>query len=443
VNSVDPSAQRASSRFWEIDSASYHQTALALLKIGRFAESPQNPNVPQTVRTPGYPAFLAAIYFIFGESPPIVIIAQIFVAAGTIWLTYLIAYKLWGQSVAISSMLLLALDNASFVHAQKLLTENLCTFMLVCTLFAGLHLLMSQQFERKWAALLGMSLAITTLIRPINYYLILPILIGTLIYSNVVGWKWKEIAQALTLIALPSILFVGGWQVRNYVTTGSTEYSHIQGINLLYYRAADIIAMRDGISMEEAIEQINASLPNTEGMSTAQKAELYTSEGSAIIRHHPLLLIRSMGRGLAKMMLIPGVDGLLKHLGLPLAPEGGPVGDLGRLSIGDYLIKWVGTYQLHFFVCVLTIIYLAALYLGAGYGIWFAFRYEKTFLLSHLFIVGILLYYLVISAGPEAYARFRVAIIPLLAIYAGKGLSTFAWKRIRSDSYPSKHVIIG
>lgn len=44
------------------------------------------------------------------------------------------------------------------------------------------------------------------------------------------------------------------------------------------------------------------------------------------------------------------------------------------------------------------------------------------------------------TLGPEAYARFRVAIIPLLAIYAGKGLSTFAWKRIRSDSYVYKHV---
>jgi hypothetical protein len=49
------------------DSVSYENTARALLHNGRFAVSPEEPKEPQIMRAPGYPAFIALVYALYGE----------------------------------------------------------------------------------------------------------------------------------------------------------------------------------------------------------------------------------------------------------------------------------------------------------------------------------------------------------------------------------------
>jgi hypothetical protein len=54
-------------------------------------------------------------------------------------------------------------------------------------------------------------------------------------------------------------------------------------------------------------------------------------------------------------------------------------------------------------------------------GVWEVVREEKARWVSHAFVGWVLLYHVLVAAGPEAYARFRVPIMPLLALYAGRG----------------------
>ncbi len=76
------------SRILRIDSSDYNNSARALLETGNFAISPEKPHLLQTVRTPGYPFYIASIYRIFGERLLPVIVIQILISIGTIFLTF-------------------------------------------------------------------------------------------------------------------------------------------------------------------------------------------------------------------------------------------------------------------------------------------------------------------------------------------------------------------
>lgn len=236
IHSVDPNQTLLP------DSFEYENTALALLKTGRFAVSPEQLHLPQTIRTPGYPAFIAAIYLLFGERRIAVIVLQILISVGTIALTYVIGRRLWKSSIAVVAAFLLSIDFSSFVYSQLLLTETVFTFLITLAGWAGVRVIMDAR-KWRWALLLGGSLALATLVRPISYYLMLPVLLGFLIYGKFSKMHWKGLSIVFLLIVVPWICFVGGWRVRNWLVTGSSKLSHIEGINLLYYRGAGIIAL--------------------------------------------------------------------------------------------------------------------------------------------------------------------------------------------------------
>ena len=169
------------SRIFSPDSASYVNTARAFLKTGRFAISPDRPDIPQVVRTPGYPFFIASIFFFFGEKYPALIIVQILVSLGTIVVTYFIALKLWDHHIAVLSAFLLALDLPSFINSLQVLTETLFTFVVSLTVFAGLCMLKDSRHIALWALLYGILLSLATLIRPVAYNVIFLVSITMLV----------------------------------------------------------------------------------------------------------------------------------------------------------------------------------------------------------------------------------------------------------------------
>jgi 4-amino-4-deoxy-L-arabinose transferase-like glycosyltransferase len=412
-------------RILTADSMSYVDSARALVQVGRFALAPDLPDVPQTVRTPGYPLFIAGLYAIFGERHAPVILAQLVVSVATVGLVYLIGVRFWGATAATMAILILALDYTTFLYSQLLLTETLFTFALVLTVWIAIRFLLAEQRRPRYALYLGLGLALQALIRPISYYLIFVILPGVLLIGTRSRWKRKELATVSLLILLPWVLLVGGWQVRNWLETGSWEFSHIRGVNLLAYRGADIVAKRDGISLEAARQSIQETIGDTEGMSEGERSELFARKGLELIRRYPLLFAQSQLQGAAKMMLVPGEGGLLEYLGMPPGDEGA-LGDVLRLSIPDYLHKWLVGRSIQFLIFMAAGLYLVGLYGLAAGGVWHSLVRDRFQRFAHLLVLGIILYFVVVSAGPEAYARFRVPIMPFLVLYAGRGVARVA-----------------
>ena len=411
------------------DTASYENPARALISTGRFARSLDEPERVETLRTPGYPVFIAAIFAVSGHSRFAVATGQIAVSTATLALVYALAATLWNAPTAIAALLFLALDLLSFVYAPLLHSETLFALAVVITALTGVRLL--QTGAAPWALLFGSAAAWATLVRPIAYYLFVPGLGAIALYRLLNGQPRRRLLMIVLVAVLPWVALVEGWRFRNYVTTGRAEIAQITAVNLLWYRGAGIIAARDHISFWEARDRIARSLPDTTGWSPGAVGALYEREGLRLIAAHPLLFMRTQLIGLVKVLAGPGRADLFHYFaGVPY--EETPAGAL-ELST-PLLPQRLESDRLPVLIpLIYAMAYLVVLYVCVAFGVWEVARHERHLWASHAFIWWLILCLVVLAAGPEAYARFRVPVMPLLALYAGRGLNALlTFRRRRS-----------
>ena len=437
----------APSGIFSPDSASYLDSARAIVSTGRFAVSPEQPDAAQIMRTPGYPLFLAFFFLLFGENYFPIIFAQIVLSLGTVLAIYLLAARLWMRDVGLLAALFLSLDLSSWLSTQKILTETVFTFCLSIAMFCGIQALCHPQLQKglctpaakAWLFLHGILLAGATLVRPITYYAIIPLLVMFLvIWRTYYGFSRKTIFNLTMLLLLPWIMLVGGWQLRNYHAAGTTDVSGIAAQNLLFYRGADILAQREGISFAEAQKQLgyqhySQRHPETADWPPAQLQQHWKREGLRLICQHPLFFVKSQIFGLIKILLGTGEQSFLTYIGLSEFPSregtgvgsvpGGPLRDIFKLPFAGYWQRWGKQHPWLVFLFFFTGFYLIMLYACMSFALWCLFRTgSRLFRSAHLILWCLMLYLLFVSAGPEAYSRFRTPLMPFFSLYAGYGL---------------------
>lgn len=435
-------------RFIARDTSSYIRTAQALLYAGAFSVSMELPDKPETIRTPGYPLYLAACFAALGEHPPRVILTQILLNLGTIAIVYWIVKSTWGLNTATIAALLLALDIPSLTYTLQLLSETLFTFMVTVMIAAGICMTKNPQGRLSYL-LAGISLSLATMVRPISYYLVFPLGVGLIVWAVLSKLAWRAILLRAILFFLPFLLIVGGWQVRNYLLTGDSAVSQIQAYNLLAYRAADIIALRDGLSIEEA--QAMLGINDNSGIRTSRQEVIrndhYMERGLEIIRAYPGLFLRSWFNGLLNLILGSGEGAFMQMVNGKPVPTS-PIDDLKILSISEYLLKWMVNNLLYFLVFLYALAFLSAIYLGVLVWLGIALSH-KQFSPVDVFCWGVFLYFVVLTAGPEGYYRFRVPLMPILSIYSAQGwifLSAwFKWviKKYQGNRQARRHAGYG
>ena len=239
--------------FESSDSHEYHQLALNILQHGSFSQSLTPPLEPETIRTPAYPFLLSGLYHVVGIRPHAVVAIQIALSVVTMLAGCRIASLLFGSRAGLLTAIFLALDPVSLYYSQVMLTETLFgTALTLCLL--GIVYALRHPFLRhpSWA---GICLALATYTRPTSYYLgmLLPVMMFLAIRRSK-GWRPALASAALMLLLFAAT--VGGWQLRNYVSTGSAQFSQAKNQYLFIAKAAAIIAMRDGISLQEAQQRL-------------------------------------------------------------------------------------------------------------------------------------------------------------------------------------------
>jgi 4-amino-4-deoxy-L-arabinose transferase-like glycosyltransferase len=415
INYQDPQ------RFIGGDTSSYIRTAKALLYGGTFSVTLERPDLPETIRTPGYPIYLAACFAVFGVNLPIIVITQIFLSLGTIALVYGLVNSIGGYYAAVISALLLAFDLPSITYTLQVLSETLFTLMLVALIASGITILINPY--RKYNYMLaGIFLSMATMVRPISYYLIIPLGAGLVAWTIVSKLNWRAILIRLLLFGLPFLLIIGGWQLRNYLLIGDASVSQIEAVNMLAFRAAKIIALRDGTSMEEAIQTLG--IKDITDIRIWHQEVLLTDhwkeQALAIIKKYPGLFLRSSINGMLNVILGLGERPFMEIINGELVTIG-PVDDLTRLPVLAYLQKWAVDNRLFFLAFLYALGYMFIIYLGVLLWLIMAIR-QKHMTLIDLLCWGVFFYFVLISAGPEAYSRFRAPLMPILVIYAALGL---------------------
>ncbi len=115
------------------DFALYHVAGVEIARVPGFlfdrAAAARFPHI--NLWPPAYPAFLAAVYTLFGPSYRSAVFVQVLLGACVCWLVLRLAVRVGSQSIGRIAALLVALDPIYVFFTNQLASENLFAFWLV------------------------------------------------------------------------------------------------------------------------------------------------------------------------------------------------------------------------------------------------------------------------------------------------------------------------
>jgi 4-amino-4-deoxy-L-arabinose transferase-like glycosyltransferase len=147
------------------DQGGYRMLAHGLLDSGTFTRYPEaDAFVPEAIRTPGYPAFVALVYAVFGDSQLAVVIVQAFVFAALCLVVYATTRHIASERVSLAAAAATALYPTFPYFGALVLTELWTAFVLTCGVFCCLRAVKTE--SAGWFAAAGLLTALTALTRP-------------------------------------------------------------------------------------------------------------------------------------------------------------------------------------------------------------------------------------------------------------------------------------
>ncbi|HKD81333.1 MAG TPA: glycosyltransferase family 39 protein [Candidatus Angelobacter sp.] len=197
----------------------YGDIARNWLNHGVFGVTDDGMVRPTLIRLPGYPAFLAAIFAIFGhEHYRAVLIAQALIDTNTCLVIAGLALELMNSRAAKAAYLLAALCPFTANYVAAPLSETLSIFCVAHAMYYGVRGLKALQ-EEQFAPLLwlpaGLWTAAAILMRPDNGVL-LPALGLALAVFLIRTKTRKQAILAGALVAVASLTPLVPWTVRNW-----------------------------------------------------------------------------------------------------------------------------------------------------------------------------------------------------------------------------------
>jgi 4-amino-4-deoxy-L-arabinose transferase-like glycosyltransferase len=216
---------------WQVawtDQGGYRQLGAVLARTGMFTRYPDAPVfVPEVIRTPGYPAFVAVVYALFGVGNDLAVaIAQALLFAAVCLTVYVLAKRVTSERVALGAAGATALFSPLPYFGALVLTEIFATFVLTIAMWIAVRAVQEKRIVLYAAA--GVLFSLTTLVRPAFVLLPFGLAAGMPILARdqrtrraLAGWGVLAIAAALTLMP---------WFTYNYVYLGRFTLSPAGGI---------------------------------------------------------------------------------------------------------------------------------------------------------------------------------------------------------------------
>jgi hypothetical protein len=162
-------------------------------------------------RMPGYPAFLVALYSLFGWDPIVGYAANVACDIGTQLLLLALGRRLLGHAGSVAAQALFAIH---LVWTPSLMTESLFTL-----LFTGLVLMLvlgHPTASPRGAAGFGLLLTAALFVRPIAVA-VLPVVLGRALRVR----PARRAALLAALALAPVVLGLAAWTARNHARLGS------------------------------------------------------------------------------------------------------------------------------------------------------------------------------------------------------------------------------
>lgn len=389
------------------DTQTYTTPADSLLREGRFLGEDGKPD---SERTPGYPVFLV-LHRALTDSPRFPGFTQCLLDSASAALTADAAMLLVPHPLAWTAGLLYALDPVAATHAPLLITEPLFVFLTVLCSW-----LLLRAKGPGAAAGAGLLLGLSVLTRPVSVYLWLPWSLALLAL-----WGTKRRLWVLAF-ALSSVLPVGLWCARNASVFGAFELSSMSGMNLYYWEGGAILAAVEGKSFAETRGRLEREdAPLAAEQDPFESSRRMRGLFKPILMAHPGTALRLHAMAGLKMLLGPGTD-QLASVWWPGEPKpDAPVTDAHKLA-GAGTLAHLRRHPVLWLPLAVTALLLGLTYGGALLGtirLTLAGKPEG----AALFLLPAA-YLLALSSWSFAYYRFRIPMIPLLAVLAAGTLAS-------------------
>lgn len=399
------------------DTASYVEPGRNLILHGQYISGA----LPEIDRTPGYPLFTMLTGMAF-DNVLLTVLAQIAVSMLSLLLVWRIAERVFpNRGAGKIAAWLYALEPISILYTVRLMPETLFVLLLL----AMIDRLLSYYETGKLATLAvsGLLLAAATYVRPVSYYLVLPLAMALVVAApRGRGYRWK--APAVLLVSVLPWLAV--WQLRNQAEAGYSGFSSIVEQNLYFYQSAEVTAELAHISLAAEQKQLGypdepsylAVHPEQKDWSPTQRLHYMRSQSVAILAHHRLLYLKTHFAGVGVVVFTPCATELLQLLHLYPQDRQMPQRILNQGIISS-LARVMRTHPgvtiiMGWFELILLLLYALAMC-----GI-FRSRAERVPL---SLLIGIALYFLLISGGAQAVGRYRLPVMPEICILAAGGLA--------------------
>jgi 4-amino-4-deoxy-L-arabinose transferase-like glycosyltransferase len=211
------------------DQDGYRRLGQVLASTGKFTRFPDAPVfVPEVLRTPLYPIFVAAVYRVFGVHQLPVALAQTIVFVLICLTVYAAARRIASERIAVAAAAVTALFPAIPYFGALVMTEVLTTWLFTVSMWLALSALGDRGVRR--FAWLGVLLALTTLSRPV--FVLFPFAltaVGVVLFPLFGVRQRPRLAQWAVMLTTFA-LTMAPWFTYNYVTLGRFTLSPAGGV---------------------------------------------------------------------------------------------------------------------------------------------------------------------------------------------------------------------
>lgn len=380
---------------YAIDTPSYLIPADNLVKGHGYVNAQ---NGPELRRTPGYPLLLA----LFSTAP--LKLDYLIIAQHAFCILLVIGVAAFGFQITGCTVLVLvaaavlSLDLATLRIANMFMTEIAATVLISLIVWTMYLSLMRERGRSLACVIAGFLGGCSVLVRPVGIFYFIP-----LVLCLFIAFKRRALKPAF-LLTVSFLLLPGLWSMRNFSEGKYFGISTIGSENLLYYRAAGAVGIQQpGDYLSNVVTVRNHLIDATcsdlraiykkecSDITEAQRASYATHKGIDILSRNRWGYFRSVSRALVYMIFGGGAEALsgISHIN-PVTAE--------RIVL----------------LCTVPCAFLAFI------GCWYWYQWDRNLFFLLIFSVG---YFLLISAGAEAYSRFRVPVMPLYALLVGGGVA--------------------
>ena len=295
------------------DSLGYMLLAKNLVEHGTFSLSDAPPYTPSNIRTPGYPLFLALIYFIFHSFVPAIFLGAL-ISAFAAPLIYLIAREIFDEQIAFISGILTAIEPLGLFLGVSILTEGVFTPVLLLSVYCFIRYLRHNDAKNLWIS--GFLFGVATIIRPIMFYF-WPLAVFFVIYKTKdFGWR-QAIKRSLTF-ALIFFIVLSPWLIRNKISVNSWQIAGLQGYVFFIDHYGAVLRYLGEAGPLSDVQSKAWALAGPDKIFTSQGSDILFKAAVSGIKEHKLTYANVYARSLISFFVASGYKSLfIDILGIP------------------------------------------------------------------------------------------------------------------------------